>query len=144
MKHDDFINHLDDTAILAAIAAAEKRCSGEIRVYVSHKERHDALAFARRRFAELGMAKTRQRNAVLIYLVPRTRQFAVVGDTGIHAKCGDGLWRDIVAGMEIEMKAGRFTQAITAAVARIGEALAKHFPADDAGGNELPDAIARD
>ena len=68
----------------------------------------------------------------------------MLGDTGIDAKCGAGFWRDIVAGMEVEMKAGRFTPAILGAVARIGDALAEHFPPDGDPGNELSDAIARD
>src|SRR3954468_15255562 len=99
MEHNEFINQLEERHIVKAIGEAEKKTSGEIRVYVSHKERHDALAFAKKRFQELGMFKTKHRNAVLIYIVPRTRQFAVLGDLGIHQKCGDAFWKDIVAAM---------------------------------------------
>ena len=74
MKHSEFIGKLDEPRIVAAIAEAEKKTSGEIRVYISHKQRHDALSFAKKRFQELGMFRTRQRNAVLIYIVPLTRQ----------------------------------------------------------------------
>ena len=104
MNHKEFINQLDEQRILDAIGRAEKMTSGEIRVYISHKERHDALAFAKRRFQELGMTKTRERNAVLIYIVPRTQQFAVVGDIGIHQKCGNEFWQKIAMGMSQRMK----------------------------------------
>ncbi len=144
MKHSEFISRLDDATIVAAIDDAETKSSGEVRVYISHKERHDALEFAKMRFHELGMFKTRQRNAVLIYVVPRTQQFAVLGDSGIHEKCGDAFWREIADHMQTEMKAGRFTEAITGAITRIGKVLAVHFPPEGDAGNELPNQIARD
>src|ERR1051325_4385583 len=103
MHHKEFLEHVDEKRVVQAIAAAEAKTTGEIRVYVSHKERHDALEFARRRFQELGMTRTRHRNAVLIYIVPRTRQFAVLGDAGIHQKCGDALWKEIVSAMSPRM-----------------------------------------
>jgi len=84
MKPKEFISRLDEVRIVSAIAEAERKTSGEIRVYISHRRRTDPLAFAQKRFLELGMAKTRHRNAVLIYLVPLTRRFAIVGDEGIH------------------------------------------------------------
>ena len=129
---------------MAAIGEAEKKTSGEIRVYVSHKERHDALAFAKKRFQQLGMFKTAQRNAVLIYIVPRTQQFAVLGDIGIHQKCGDDFWKRIADGLSSGMKEGRFTEAITGAIREISAVLQKHFPATGENKNELPNEIAGD
>jgi uncharacterized membrane protein len=144
MDHKEFINQLDEQRILDAIGRAEKMTSGEMRVYISHKERHDALAFAQRRFRELGMTKTRERNAVLIYIVPRTQQFAVVGDTGIHQKCGNEFWQKIATGMSQRMKESRFTDAIVTAIDEAGAALQSHFPRQANDRNELPDEIAGD
>lgn len=140
----EFLRQLDETRIVNAIAEAEKKTSGEIRVYISHKERHDAMAFAAKRFQDLGMTKTKHRNAVLIYIVPRTRQFAVLGDTGIHQKCGDGFWNEIVAAMSQRMKQNQFTEALVEAVDRIACALQTHFPPDGENPNELPNEIVRD
>jgi len=144
MHHKEFITQLDERRIETAIAEAEKTTSGELCVYVSHKERHDALAFAKRRFQQLGMSKTKQRNAVLIYIVPRTREFAVLGDVGIHQKCGDAFWKEIADGMSARMKAGQFTEAITHAVHELGEVLQKHFPRERDDTDELPNEIAGD
>ncbi len=144
MKPDEFISQVDESRIVAAIGEAEKKSTGELRVYISPKERHDALAFAKKRFQELGMFKTKQRNAVLIYIVPRTQQFAVLGDTGIHQKCGDEFWNDIVAGMRPLMKESRFTEALVQAVREIGAVLEKHFPATGENRDELSNEIARD
>ena len=144
MKSKEFINRLDEARIVGAIAEAERKSSGEIRVYVSHRKRTDPLAFAQKRFLELGMTNTRHRNAVLIYLVPRTRQFAIVGDRGVHEKCGDAFWRDVTARMTDLLKQGRFTDAILNAIQKVGDVLARNFPRDSEDQNELPDQIVRD
>ncbi len=144
MHHKEFITQLDEQRIVQAIGEAEKKTSGEIRVYISHKERHDALTFAKKRFQELGMSKTKQRNAVLIYIVPQTRQFAVLGDMGIHQKCGDAFWKEIVSAMSQRLKEDKFTEAIVEAIHNVGVVLQKHFPASREDINELPDEITRD
>lgn len=144
MHHNEFISLLDGRCIERTIAETEEKTSGEIRVYISHKERHDALAFAQKRFRELGMFRTKQRNAVLIYIVPRTRQFAVLGDLGIHQKCGDAFWNQIVSGMGSRMKNAQFTEAIVHAIRDIGTVLQQHFPAAPGDVNELPNRITGD
>jgi len=144
MKPKEFINRLDEARIVGAIAEAERKSSGEIRVYVSHRKRTDPLAFAQKRFLELGMTNTRHRNAVLIYLVPRTRQFGIVGDQGVHEKCGDAFWQEVTARMTDLLKQGRFTDAILNAIQKVGDVLARNFPRDSEDQNELPDQIVRD
>ena len=144
MKPHELIGKLDDARIVEAIAAAERKTSGEIRVCVSHWRRDDALAAARRRFHKLGMERTRQRNAVLIFFVPRTRQFAVWGDLGVHARCGDDFWKGIVGEMIPLLKEGRFTEAVVLAVGKVGEVLARHFPPEPEDRNELPNRVVSD
>ena len=144
MNPIEFLRQLDDRKIVAAIQEAEGKTSGEIRVYVSHRKRTDPLAFAQKRFLKLGMAKTRHRNAVLIYLVPHARQFAIVGDVGVHEKCGDAFWREVSAGMSGLLKEGRLTEAILGAIQKVGDVLATHFPRDTDDRDELPDGIVRD
>ena len=144
MKPKEFIDQLDDAKIVATIAAAELRTSGEIRVYVSHKVREDAVAAAQARFLKLDMARTRERNAVLIYFAPRTQQFAIWGDAGVHEKCGQELWSETTTQMTPLLKSGRFTEAVIEAVQRVGEALARHFPRRPDDKNELSDHVERD
>ena len=144
MKPGEFLDQLDDAKIVAAIGEAEHQSSGEIRVYVSHKKREDALAAAHIRFQKLGMTRTRQRNAVLIYFAPLTRQFAIVGDTGIHQKCGDDFWQGISTAMSAQLKQGKFTEAIVDAIQKTGALLAQHFPRDPDDRNELPNEVERD
>jgi uncharacterized membrane protein len=144
MKPKHFIQELDEARIIAAIGAEERRTSGEIRVYISNHERHDPLAAAQGRFLAMEMQKTRERNAVLIYFAPRTHQFALWGDIGVHEKCGETFWAEITAGMTPLLKNGRLTEAVEHAVKAVGAALAKHFPRRPDDTNELPNEIVRD
>ena len=141
MKPHQFLQAVDHEKIVAAIAAAEKRTSAQIRVYVSHHKRVDALAFANRRFLKLKMDRTPMRNAVMIFLAPRTHKFAVVGDVAVHAKCGDGFWRSVVTAMEPLLKRGDFTEAIVVGVTNVGDVLAEHFPPLSRDRNDLSDAV---
>jgi uncharacterized membrane protein len=144
MQAKDFLNALDDAAVVKAIAHAEKRTSGEIRVFVTHKPVEDAVVAARRHFVELGMTKTEARNGVLIFFAPKSRSFAVIGDQGVHEKCGQHFWEHITAKMTPLLKEGKFTDAVVFAVKEIGEVLAKEFPWKAGDRNELPNQVARD
>jgi uncharacterized membrane protein len=139
-----FLNELDDRRIIAAIAEAERRCSGEIRVYVSEKQVEDVISEAKVHFLRLGMEKTRERNGVLIFIAPRSQSFAVIGDVAVHERCGELFWREVAGAMESLLKEERYTDALLAAIERIASLLALHFPraADDI--NELPDEIEGD
>ena len=88
------------------------------------------------------MHQTRQRNAVLIFIAPRTHQFAVVGDEGIHQKCGDALWQSVVKKMQEHFRRDHFTDALVEAIADLGAVLTEHFPRQPDDRNELPDSIA--
>ncbi|MBI3881612.1 MAG: TPM domain-containing protein [Verrucomicrobia bacterium] len=144
MKTRDFLNQLEHDALVAAIRDAERKTSGEIRVFISHKQTGDALAAAQTEFDRLGMARTQERNGVLLYVAPRVRKFAIIGDAGIHAKCGDDFWQQVADEMSSRFRAGEFTAGITHAIGKAGELLAQHFPRTDGDRNELSDDIAHD
>jgi uncharacterized membrane protein len=144
MKPDHFLKAVDHDRIVAAIAAAEKQTSAEIRVFVSRRKTDNALRTAGHHFTRLKMNETPLRNAVLIFIAPVSHQFAVVGDTAVHAKCGDDFWREVVEGMEPSLKRGDFTEALLHGVAKVGSLLAEHFPPDPAGKHDLPDAVVEE
>ncbi len=142
MRTKDFIGKLDHARIVETIRAAESKTSGQIRVYIQRGAlKVDPLAAAQTRFHKLGMQKTDRRNAVLIFVAPRAHKFAVIGDEGIHEKCGDLLWRTVVEKMQDHFRSERFSEAMIGAIRDVGAVLAEHFPADGDGSNELPDEV---
>ena len=146
MKPRDFIQKLDETEVVRAIQAAERKTSGEIRVFVTNRNlgSDNAVKRAAARFEKLGMAATRDRNAVLLYFVPRANQFAIVGDKGIHEKCGETFWNDLASGIRTKLLKGLFTEAIVGAIEETGDVLARYFPRRPDDRNELPNRVGRD
>lgn len=144
MRAKDFLKQLRHDDIVAAIREAELRTSGEIRVFVSRKPIEDAVASAQAEFLRLGMNKTREHNGVLLFVAPRTHKFAVIGDAGVHAKCGDGFWQELAKAMTDHFRKSEFTPGIILGVRKAGELLAEHFPRRRDDRNELSDQVAHD
>lgn len=144
MKPKEFHSKLEDKRIVEAIAKAELRTTGEIRVFISHHEVADALSAGLKEFERLGMRSTKQRNGVLLYFAPVSHKFAIVGDQGIHERCGDEFWEGVKQAMQPLLKQGQFTEAVLTGIERLGEVLARHFPGDGSGSNELSNQIETD
>lgn len=142
-KKKSFFSEDEKKQVADAIRNAERRTSGEVRVFVeSHCKYMDPLDRAAEIFFNLKMNETVDRNAVLLYLAMKDRQLAVFGDEGIHKKVGTDYWNK-----EIKLLIGKFNTAnygdgISQCVKDIGEALHQYFPFDNnTDKNELPDDI---
>lgn len=142
MRH--FLSKLDHDRIVSAIARAEERTSGEIRVHVTSRKPSDLPKRAQRRFELLGMTRTARRNGVLIYIAPKLRRFQILGDSGIHEKCGDDFWKETAAEVESHFRKGEFTEGLVRGIEKIGHLLASHFPREAGDANELPDEVTED
>lgn len=145
MQVKTFLSAVEQDRVIEAIRKAEACSTGEIRVHVSEKPVDDAQKVAEAQFVALGMTATNQRNGILIYIAPTSQKFAIVGDSGIHARCGPEFWRDVASVMGEDFRAGRFTDGIVKGVAKAGDVLAVHFPrADGCDVNELSDNVTHD
>jgi len=142
MRTREFLSKLEHDRIVQVIRAAESKTSGEIRVLIQRgKLKSDPLSVAQRKFHRLGMHKTREHNAVLIFVAPRARKFAVVGDAAVHEKCGDEFWQQTVERMRTHFQMEKFSVALIEAVQEIGNVLARHFPKTLTDTNELTDDV---
>jgi uncharacterized membrane protein len=142
MRTHSFIRQLDHDRIVSAIKAAELQTSGQIRVFLQRgRFEEDALERAQKKFVQLGMQKTRERNAILILVAPRMQKFAVVGDEGVHQRCGEPFWKKLVEKMRGHFLREEFTDALVEGVESAGQLLARYFPRTGASENELPDEI---
>ena len=144
MKPSEFINQVQQQEIVAAIKDAEKITSGEIRVFVSRKEAEDAVRAAQEQFLALGMQNTKERNGVLIFVAPHTQKFAVIGDAGVHEKCGQPFWEESSREMSGHFRQGQFTTGLLVGIKKAGALLGKHFPCQSDDKNELSDDVVTD
>jgi uncharacterized membrane protein len=142
MTRKQLLRAIDAERVKQAIAAAEHRTSGEIAVSVSRLFWGSVEKAAGRAFQRLGITHTRERNGVLIFVVPARRKFMVLGDSAIHDKVGQEFWEKIARVLSEHFRTGNFTEGLTHAIGVIGEQLALHFPYDpNTDTNELPDDI---
>lgn len=144
MEAQKFVDQLQHDDLTRAIREAEARTSGEIRVFVTRNQVQTPVAAAEDCFLQLGMGKTRERNAVLFFVAPLTQKFAVVGDSAVHSLCGDIFWQEIAAELTRHFQASDFTGGLIAGIRRAGDLLAKHFPRKGDDQNELSDSVLKD
>lgn len=128
-------------AITGAVEHAEKKTSGELRVYIEEECTGDTLDRASFIFEQLEMHTTRERNGVLFYLATAHRRFAIIGDAGINAVVGDDFWTEIKNLIIEHFKEGKFTEGLSKGIDMAGDALQKHFPRRSDDTNELSNDI---
>ncbi|HEX8954472.1 MAG TPA: TPM domain-containing protein [Polyangia bacterium] len=142
---DKVIHPTDQQKIVDSIRAAERVTSGEVKVHVEQRcPGGDAYKRAVDLFQRLGLTKTKERNAVLIYVATRDRKFAILGDKGIHEEVGSGFWAEATQRMKVAFARGAFGEGIAGAVQSVGQRMAARFPrkADDV--NEIDNEITTD
>jgi uncharacterized membrane protein len=142
-KMKSFLTNEEEASLVEAIREQEARTSAEIRVCVSYKLLWNHERYAWRKFEEVGMRDTRQRNAVLIVMMPRTRKIVIVGDSGVNVVVPPGYWKDAVAAMVRQMHDAGPLEALREGLRRLGDTLAVHWPREADDRNELPDQILK-
>lgn len=132
MTRRQLLRKIDGGKIKEAIQKAEQRTSGEIRVSVAPLFWGSVEKAADKAFVRMGMTRTRQRNGVLIFVVPARRKFVVLGDQGIHEKVGQEFWNRVAAAVSERFREGDFTGGLLKGIEEVSEQLATHFPYDAA------------
>jgi len=88
-----------------------------------------------------GERRTIGRTGILIYLSMGERRAEIIGDEAITAVTTPETWGEAMAALITDVKAGRPGDGIVAAVERIGDVLAQHFPKTSTDTNEIPDKL---
>lgn len=139
--HHAFTQQQQD-AIKASIKEAERRTSGELRLFIDdHCRDADPVDKAAFVFKELQMDKTRLRNGVLIYLSVHDHKFAIIGDAGIHEKVKDDFWNETKDLMLSYFKNNQVAEGLIAGIKKAGDELSKYFPCESNDADELSDDI---
>ena len=127
---------------MQTIREAERLTSGEIRVHLERDYEGTILGAASRTFFALDMERTQDRNAVLIFISPPRKDFAIFGDKGINAAVPPNFWEETKNVMQQNFRQGMFAEGVCQGVKMAGEKLQAFFPWTKGDKNELPDEIS--
>ena len=129
-----------------AIKAGEATHSGQVRFVVEGAldgapliRDQAARARAVDVFSHLRIWDTAQNNGVLIYLLLANQDVEIVADRGIDAHVSTKGWEKICHDMEDDFRRGQFEAGVIKGINSVSRELAKYFPPDTSGRNELPD-----
>jgi uncharacterized membrane protein len=142
-KKKQFFTPEQQAKMVEAIKEAERNTSGEVRVFVESRcEYVNPVDRAQEIFFNMQMEKTKDRNAVLLYMAIDDHQLALFADEGIYTRLGKEFWDAEVKKIISEIKKDHLVEGICEIVLDIGEALRQQFPYDrEVDKNELPDEI---
>lgn len=142
MKPVDFLDREGQEMVVNAIREAEKNTSGEIRVHIDDVCETDVYEKAVEVFRFLGMDRTAEKNAVLIYVACNSKVFAIIGDKGINEAVPEHFWTDIISMVREKFAEKKFAEGLAEAIRATGLKLSAYFPYRENDVNEQPDEIS--
>lgn len=96
---------------------------------------------AARAFSARGLARTRGRTGVLLFVSAAERYAEVVADEGIAVRVDERAWRDIITELIESIRRGRAADGITVAVQRVGQILTEHVALQGEDSDDLPNKV---
>jgi len=130
---------IDVARVREAIAAAERRTSAEIVVSIAPFFLGSVWATAHRAFARLGIARTRGRSGVLVFMAPARHQVVVLADERALVHLGPAVCPDVASRISAACARGEGTAGLVDGIDRLAHALSGPFPYAHGDVNELPD-----
>ncbi len=100
-----------------------------------HRQLHEAAATL---FVEEGVANTRARTGVLVYLSLLERQVEVIADVGITRGVKPDVWSRCLFELRKIGSAADVAQSLLDGIRRLGSVLSEDLPAGDDNPDELP------
>ncbi len=118
-------------------------CLPRMRVALMPRRARRAVAHrvAREQFISRGIARTKDRSGILIFVSLAERYARIIADEGIAARVRQSQWQAAVDALIAHMRDGHIAEGFITAIDLCGAELAKHFPRTEADREELPDRI---
>ncbi|MCI0449536.1 MAG: TPM domain-containing protein [Chlorobi bacterium] len=119
--------------IQAKLDAVEKNSTGEVilslrekrtlleRLYSPHE-----LAF--RDFDKLGVANTKERTGILIFIIFGEKYYDIIADEGIYAKIPNSAWNMLEVRLKGEFRKGSYFTGLMHLIKSMAKILEKEFP----------------
>lgn len=118
-------------------------CLPPVRVALMPRAARRAVAHrvAVEQFNIRGIARTKDRSGILIFVSLAERYARIIADDGIAARVPQTQWQGAVDALIAHMRDGRIADGFVAAIDICAGELATHFPRAEAAQDELPNRI---
>lgn len=134
--------------IQSAIDRAERSTVGEI-ILSLHEKRswleklYTQHEFAMKDFRKLGVANTKDRAGVMIFIIFDEHYYDIIADEGLFVKISDDKWNEMEEALKKDFQAGDYFTGLLALIIKMEEILCKEFPcrADSQNDDEISDEI---
>jgi len=140
---EEFLTKEQEQTLIKTIKVAEKNTSGEIRVHIEKISEKPPMDRALEVFHFLKMNETELKNGVLLYVAIESKQFAIIGDEGIHKKVTDSFWDSTKEIVLSHFAKNEFAKGLELGILEVGEKLKNYFPYQSNDTNELSDEISK-
>jgi putative membrane protein len=129
--------------VLAFLGLLTFSCLPQVRVALIPRAARRALAhrLAMEQFVIRGVARTKERTGILIFVSLAERYARIIADDGIAARVPQSHWQGAIDTLVGHMREGRVADGLVAAIDTCGAVLVTHFPATGTEPSELPDRI---
>lgn len=143
---NDFLSDEDLELITSEIKDVEKLTSGELRVSLRSKrylleKLYKPHELAVKDFEDMGMADTKDKTGILLFVLFEEKYYHILADEGIHGKIPDSVWSELENNLKDKFRTGLYRDGIVYVIKKMGEILVNEFPRKDDDINELPDEV---
>ncbi len=118
-------------------------CLPRVRVALMPRNARRAVAHrvAMEQFMIRGIARTKHRCGILIFVSLAERYARIIADEGIAARVPQSEWQAAVDVLVAHMRDDRIADGFVTAIEVCGQKLARHFPRTETSQDQLPDRI---
>ena len=137
------VNRILLLQIVVFLAVTTLLCLPRIRVALLPRAARRAVAYrvAMEQFNIRGIAQTKDRTGILIFVSLAERYARIIADEGIAARVPQSQWQGAIDTLVAHIRDGRIADGFITAIDVCGNELATHFPRTDANRDELRDRI---
>ena len=128
-------------AVFIAVVALLHLLRTRIELVPHAARRAIAHRVALAQFTIRGIANTKGRTGILIFVSLAERYARIIADDGISARVRQSEWQGAIDALVEHMRDGRIADGYLAAIDVCGKVLATHFPSSETKHDQLPDRI---
>lgn len=125
------------------IVAFEGTTRCELRIHIEEENDTPVLDRAAFVFDHLGMRKTKERNALLIYIQIYPSALAIIGDIGINNHVNSSDWENWKNTMIESFKKNEYLNGVASVTKAMAEKLKVAYPWNESDIDELSNTISR-